>query len=146
MHSSKNICTVVPVIRINGGKTEVWNQAGIRQGACDVVGRVAWASDPHAHVWKGRSFLEERQGMKSSRSASPTRTSAFWASWANSLAMIHARFKEVASQFVYVLENDLGGPHFRCCKSPKNPDRRDGIRASILASSRRRCSSRDSAT
>ena len=39
-----------------------------------------------------------------------TRTSAFWASWADSLAMIHARHREVASQFVYALENDLGGP------------------------------------
>ena len=202
-------------IRINGGKTQVWNQAGVRPGACDVLERIARASDPHAHVWKGPGLPEERQGMKvlgaplghpafveaflekkiaeqrilldriplvadlqaswllllhcaspranylirvvesgavaqyasrhdeglwnclcailkvdshqtplitdtatmplvlggmGLRSASRTRTSAFWASWADSLAMIHARHREVASQFVYALENDLGGP------------------------------------
>ena len=37
------------------------------------------------------------------RSASWTRTSAFWASWADSLATNHARHREVASQFVYAL-------------------------------------------
>ena len=202
-------------IRINGGKTQVWNQAGVKPGACDVLERIARASDPHAHVWKGPGLPEERQGMKvlgaplghpafveaflekkiveqrifldriplvadlqaswllllhcasarandltrvvesgavaqyasrhdeglwnclcailkvdshqtplirdtatmplvlggmGLRSASRTRTSAFWASWADSLAMIHARHRDVASQFVYALENDLGGP------------------------------------
>ena len=202
-------------IRINGGKTQVWNQAGVRPGACDVLERIARTSDPHAHVWKGPGLPEERQGMKvlgaplghpafveaflekkiaeqrilldriplvadlqaswllllhcasaranylirvvesgavaqyasrhdeglwnclcailkvdfhqtplirdtatmtlvlggmGLRSASRTRTSAFWASWADSLAMIHAHHREVASQFVYALENDLGGP------------------------------------
>ena len=51
-------------IRINGGKTQVWNQAGVRPGACDVVEQIARASDPHTHVWKGPGLPEERQGMK----------------------------------------------------------------------------------
>ena len=44
------------------------------------------------------------------RSAMGTRTPAFWASWADSLAMIHARHREVASQFVVALEQGAGGP------------------------------------
>ena len=44
------------------------------------------------------------------RSAMRTRTPAFWASWADSLAMIHVRHREVASQFVVALEQGAGGP------------------------------------
>ena len=35
---------------------------------------------------------------------------ALWATWADSWAMMHARHREVASQFVHALENDLRGP------------------------------------
>ena len=44
------------------------------------------------------------------RSAMRTRKPAFWASWADSLPMIHARHREVASQFVVALEQGAGGP------------------------------------
>ena len=63
-------------------------------------------SDPSGQGHCNHGFGLGRYG----RSASRTRTSAFWTSWADSLAMIHARHREVASQFVYALENDLGGP------------------------------------
>ena len=39
-------------------------QAGVRPGACNVLERIARASDPHARVWKGPGLPEERQGMK----------------------------------------------------------------------------------
>ena len=49
-------------------------------------------------------------GLMGLRSAIRTRAPAFWASWADSLAMIHARHREVASQFVVALEEGAGGP------------------------------------
>ena len=202
-------------IRINGGKTQVWNQAGVRPDACDILERIAQASDLQARVWKGPGLPEEKQGMKvlgaplghpsfvqaflvkkiedqrtlldriplladlqaswllllhcaaaranyllrvvepgaaaqyasshdeglwnclcailqvdsvqtwatrdaatmplvlggiGLRSAMRTRKPAFWASWADSLPMIHARHREVASQFVVALEQGAGGP------------------------------------
>ena len=49
---------------INGGKTQVWNQAGVRPDACDVLERIAQESDLQARVWKGPGLPKEKQGMK----------------------------------------------------------------------------------
>ena len=38
-------------IRIHGGKTHVWNVAGIEPRVCDALQRIAEASDPSARVW-----------------------------------------------------------------------------------------------
>ena len=40
-------------IRVHGGKTQVWNMAGIRPAACDVLEQIAQAADPTAVVWRG---------------------------------------------------------------------------------------------
>ena len=42
----------------------MWNQAGVRPDACDVLERIAQESDLQARVWKGPGLPEEKQGMK----------------------------------------------------------------------------------
>ena len=39
--------------RIRGGKTQVWNGAGIRPVACDVFEQIAKRENPHMVVWMG---------------------------------------------------------------------------------------------
>ena len=52
-------------IRINGGKTQVWNRGGTRPEACDVLEQIAQSLDPDAQVWRGPPHLpESEQGMK----------------------------------------------------------------------------------
>ena len=52
-------------IRIHGGKTQVWNAAGIRPPACDELDRVAQAEDPEApSVWRGGDLPLALQGIK----------------------------------------------------------------------------------
>ena len=55
MHSS---------IRIDGGKTQVWNAGGRKPAICEVLDRVAQAADPAAKVWKGSEVLPNQQGLK----------------------------------------------------------------------------------
>ena len=50
-------------IRINGGKTQVWNAAGIRPRACDEVERIAQEADPTARVWRGSHLPLVQQGI-----------------------------------------------------------------------------------
>ena len=40
-------------IRIHGGKTQVWNRAGVRPPVCVVLERIAQADNPNARVWRG---------------------------------------------------------------------------------------------
>ena len=40
-------------IRINGGKTQVWNSCGVRPEFCDTLERIAQATDPESRVWRG---------------------------------------------------------------------------------------------
>ena len=40
-------------IRINGGKTQVWNAIADRPDFCDTLERIARAQDPDARVWRG---------------------------------------------------------------------------------------------
>ena len=40
-------------IRVHGGKTQVWNMAGIRPEAFDVLEQIAQTADPTAVVWRG---------------------------------------------------------------------------------------------
>ena len=51
-------------IRLHGGKTQVWNGAGIRPPACDVLEQIARREDPRAVVWKGSEVAVESQGIK----------------------------------------------------------------------------------
>ena len=52
-------------IRFHGGKTQVWNAAGIRPPACDELDRVAQAEDPEApSVWRGGDLPLALQGIK----------------------------------------------------------------------------------
>ena len=51
-------------IRIHVGKTQVWNAAGDRPPACDLLERIAQASDPEARVWKGSGVPLEEQGVR----------------------------------------------------------------------------------
>ena len=51
-------------IRIHAGKTQVWNAAGDRPPACDLLERIAQASDPKARVWKGSGVPTEEQGVR----------------------------------------------------------------------------------
>ena len=39
-------------IRINGGKTRVWNRSGSQPRGCDILQRIAIQSDPDAVVWR----------------------------------------------------------------------------------------------
>ena len=51
-------------IRIDGGKTQVWNAAGRKPAICEVSDRVAQAADPAAKVWKGSEVPPNQQGLK----------------------------------------------------------------------------------
>ena len=51
-------------IRVHTGKTQVWNQGGIRPEACDLLDRIAQQADPDAHVWKGAGLPEADQGLR----------------------------------------------------------------------------------
>ena len=51
-------------IRIHGGKTHVWNAAGIEPRVCDALQRIAEASDPSARVWRGADIPTHRQGIR----------------------------------------------------------------------------------
>ena len=45
------------------GKTQVWNAAGDRPPACNLLERIAQASDPEGRVWKGSGVpLDEHRG------------------------------------------------------------------------------------
>ena len=49
----------------HGGKTQVWNAAGIRPPACDELDRVAQLEDPEAaSVWRGGDLPIASQGIK----------------------------------------------------------------------------------
>ena len=50
-------------IRIHAGKTQVWNAAGERPEACDILERIAQAEDPRARVWKGSNISTSEQGV-----------------------------------------------------------------------------------
>ena len=51
-------------ISIHLGKTKIWNQAGVRPGACDILERAARERDPDARVWRGAGVPPEEQGIK----------------------------------------------------------------------------------
>ena len=51
-------------IRIHTGKTKVWNRADVRPDVCDVLERIAQATDPTASVWKGSTLPTHKQGIK----------------------------------------------------------------------------------
>ena len=49
-------------IRIDGGKTQVWNGAGVKPAICEVL--TAQAADPEAKVWKGSEVPPNQQGLR----------------------------------------------------------------------------------
>ena len=49
-------------IRIHTGKTKVWNRADVRPDVCDVLERIALATDPTA--WQGPTLPTHKQGIK----------------------------------------------------------------------------------
>ena len=51
-------------IRIHAGKTQVWNAAGERPEACDILERIAQAENPGARVWKGSNIPTAEQGVR----------------------------------------------------------------------------------
>ena len=51
-------------IRINGGKTQVWNRGGTRPSGCDVLEHIAQTINPNARVWRGPDLPEAQQGIK----------------------------------------------------------------------------------
>ena len=51
-------------IRINGGKTRVWNRSGSQQRGCDIFQRIAVQSDTDAVVWRGSDVPTVQQGIK----------------------------------------------------------------------------------
>ena len=51
-------------IRINGGKTRVWNRSGSQPRGCDILQRIAIQSDPDAVVWRGSDVPTVQQGIK----------------------------------------------------------------------------------
>ena len=56
--------TFSPHIRTHGGKTHVWNVAGIEPRVCDALQRIAEASDPSARVWGGADIPTHSQGIR----------------------------------------------------------------------------------
>ena len=52
-------------IRVHGGKTRVWNSAGTRPLACDILEQIAQATSDHAEpVWRGSDLPTDQQGIK----------------------------------------------------------------------------------
>ena len=51
-------------IEIHGGKTRVWNRAGLRPEACNVLERIAPTVDPTAVVLRGSDFSPIEQGLE----------------------------------------------------------------------------------
>ena len=51
-------------VRIDGGKTQVWNAAGQKPGVCDAMDQVARVLNPEAKVWRGSELPTHKQGMK----------------------------------------------------------------------------------
>ena len=51
-------------IRIHGGKTHVWNQAGQKPDVCEAMQRIAEVSNQRAQVWRGSEVLSTMQGIK----------------------------------------------------------------------------------
>ena len=51
-------------IWINGGKTHVWNVAGIEPPVCAVSQRIAQVSDTSAREWRGSDIPPHRQGIR----------------------------------------------------------------------------------
>ena len=51
-------------IRINTGKTQVWNRAGERPAFCNTLERIAHESDQRARVWRGSGIPTVEQGLK----------------------------------------------------------------------------------
>ena len=51
-------------IRVHTGKTKVWNRAGIKPLACDVLERIARIQHPSAVVWRGSDIPTVDQGIK----------------------------------------------------------------------------------
>ena len=51
-------------IQMNAGKTQIWNRCGERPEVCNVLERVARASNHRAIVWRGSQLPSEMQGIK----------------------------------------------------------------------------------
>ena len=51
-------------IRVHGGKTHVWNQAGQKPDVCEAMQRIAEVSNPRAQVWRGAEVPSTMQGIK----------------------------------------------------------------------------------
>ena len=51
-------------IRLNPGKTKIWNSAGVKPSGCNVLHLVAATFDPIAVVWRGSELPTQQQGMK----------------------------------------------------------------------------------
>ena len=51
-------------VRIDGGKTQVWNAAGRKPLVCEAMDRIAQAQNPEAKVWRGSEVPVDRQGVK----------------------------------------------------------------------------------
>ena len=51
-------------IRIHTGKTQVWNQGGVRPPACDALESTAQREHPEARMWKGSDLPTGQQGIK----------------------------------------------------------------------------------
>ena len=57
-------CGVRSRIRMNEGKTQVWNSGGVRPGFCDTLERIARVTDPEALVWRGSGLPTEQLGIR----------------------------------------------------------------------------------
>ena len=51
-------------IRVHGGKTHVWNQAGQKPDVCEAMQRIAEVSNPRAQVWRGSEVPSSMQGIR----------------------------------------------------------------------------------
>ena len=60
----QNELRVHSCVRIDGGKTQVWNAAGPKPGVCDAMGQVARGLNPEAKVCRGSELPTQKQGMK----------------------------------------------------------------------------------
>ena len=52
------------LVRINSGKTQVWNAAGRKPLVCEAMDRIAQVQNPEAKVWRGSEVPVDRQGVK----------------------------------------------------------------------------------